>query len=105
MSLGHCGGLGDKFAQGDELMMKTTVLVVVMVSLLLLVLIIVIMCITGAAISCDNCDVSFFQPQTSSAATACCVSNESMVALCDVDGNLHLFQPQGFENYEMAGMA
>jgi hypothetical protein len=28
-----------------------------------------------------------------------------MVALCDVEGSLHLFQPQGFENYDMAGEA
>jgi hypothetical protein len=26
-----------------------------------------------------------------------------MVALCDVEGRLHLFQPQGFEDHEMAG--
>ena len=27
-----------------------------------------------------------------------------MVALCDVEGRLNLFQPQGFEEHDMAGI-
>ncbi len=49
-------------------------------------------------------DVDIYGPfQTVAAASTCCVSSSSMVALCDVEGHVHLFQPQGFEDHAMAG--
>jgi hypothetical protein len=50
-----------------------------------------------------RCRLTRFDVQTATGASACCVSSEAMVALCDVEGRLHLFQPQGFEDHEMAG--
>jgi ribosomal protein S14 len=50
-----------------------------------------------------RCRLTRFDVQTAAGASACCVSSEATVALCDVEGRLHLFQPQGFEDHEMAG--